>query len=68
MTTNKLEDHIHLIEKAIKEFSKEPASKSREQFEAEIDAIAHLVAYTKCLYPAGEQVKYISISPLFSSF
>lgn len=51
MTTNELEDHIHLIEKAIKEFSKEPASKPREQFEAEIDAIVHLVAYTKCLYP-----------------
>lgn len=68
MTTNELEDHIHLIEKAIKEFSKEPASKPREQFEAEIDTIVHLVAYTKCLYPTGDQVHYIPISPLFSSF
>ena len=56
------------VEKAIKEFSKEPASKPREQFEAEIDAIVHLIAYTKCLYPTEEQVHYIPISPIFSSF
>jgi hypothetical protein len=68
MITNELEAHLHLIQKAIKEFSNEPANLPQEQFEAAIDAIKHLLDYTKTLYPTGNEGRFISISPRFSSF
>ena len=65
--TTELKGHLQLIEKATKEFLKSAEDKSQEQFEAEIEAIKHLLDYTKKLFPVEAERNFIEIPPRFSS-
>jgi hypothetical protein len=47
----KLPEHLLLVEKATKQFLKETEGKSWEQFEAEIEALKHLLDYAKLIHP-----------------
>jgi hypothetical protein len=47
----KLPEHLLLVEKATKQFLKETEGKSWEQFEAEIEALKHLLDHAKLIHP-----------------
>ena len=68
INSNELAGHLQLIEKATKEFEKCEEDKSQEQFEAEIEAIKHLLDYAKKLFPVEAERNFIEIPPRFSSF
>jgi hypothetical protein len=67
INSNELTGHLQLIEKATKQFAKGTEGKSQEQFEAEIEAIKHLLDYAKTLFPAQQQ-NFIEIPARFSCF
>jgi hypothetical protein len=47
----KFPEHLLLVEKATKQFLKETESKPWEQFEAEVEALKHLLDHAKLIHP-----------------